>query len=61
MIAADRLASTAMDAELERLARWLQSQPWNRPGTDKSWVLRSAWAALQFRAAVRTAVRVSDG
>ena len=60
MIAADRLASTAVDAELERLARWLQAQPWNRPGTDKTWVLQSAWAALRFREAVARAERVAD-
>lgn len=61
MIAADRLASTAVDAELERIARWLQAQPWNRPGTDKSWVLRCMLAHRQFVEARRKAVRVSAG
>ena len=49
-----------MDAELERIARWLQAQPWNLPGADKTWVLKGAWAALQFQRAVMRAERVAD-
>jgi hypothetical protein len=37
--------------ELLRLARWLEAQPWNRPGTDKTWVLRCADAFREFAAA----------
>jgi hypothetical protein len=48
-----------MSEELLRLARWLEAQPWNRPGTDKTWVLRSTTAHRAFAAAVERAVRVS--
>jgi len=49
-----------MDAELTRLARWLEAQPWNRPGADKGWVLASMWSGLVFRWHVRRAVRVAS-
>jgi hypothetical protein len=44
--------------ELIRLARWLEAQPWNRPGSEKSWVLRCHWSAFLFTREVRRAVRV---
>jgi hypothetical protein len=37
-----------MALPLSRIARWLERQPWNRPGTDKAWVLDAMWAALVF-------------
>jgi len=43
--------------ELLRLARWLEAQPWNRPGSDKTWVLRCA-TAFQAFAAERKRARV---
>jgi hypothetical protein len=46
-----------MDAELLRLARWLEAQPWNRPGSDKAWVLRSMHAWRRFVEARKRAVR----
>jgi hypothetical protein len=49
-----------MDAELLRLARWLEAQPWNRPGTDKTWVLKSMGASLELRRAVQRAKRVGS-
>lgn len=59
MIAADPVASTTMDAELERIARWLQAQPWNRPGADKTWLPRCMLAHREFVEARRRAIRVS--
>jgi hypothetical protein len=47
-----------MDAEMLRLARWLEAQPWNRPGTEKRWVLTSMWAWRLFAEARKRAVRV---
>ena len=40
-----------MTDELIRLARWLEAQPWNRPGSDKAWVLRCADSFREFVAA----------
>ena len=37
-----------MDPTLLRIARWLEACSWNRPGTDKAWVLEAMWAALLF-------------
>ena len=54
------LESVAMTEELIRLARWLEAQPWNRPGGDKSWVLRSMWSALTFQWEIARAERVAD-
>jgi hypothetical protein len=48
-----------MDAETLRLARWLEAQPWNRPGTEKGWVLRSMWGGLVFRWHTQRARRVA--
>jgi len=45
--------------ELLRLARWLEAQPWNRPGTDKTWVLRCADAFREFAAARKRARAVA--
>jgi hypothetical protein len=46
--------------ELIRLARWLEAQPWNRPGSDKTWVLRSMWTALTFQWEIGQAERAAD-
>ena len=37
---------------------WLESRPWNRPGSDKTWVLVSMTAHQRFMRAVRSATRV---
>jgi hypothetical protein len=47
-----------MDPTLRRIARWLESRAWNRPGSDKTWVLGAMWAALAFQREVRRAERV---
>jgi hypothetical protein len=40
-------------------AHRLQRQPWNRPGTDKTWVLQALWQHQRFSAEIRRAVRVA--
>jgi hypothetical protein len=45
--------------ELTRLARWLEAQPWNRPGSDKRWVLRCAESFREFAAARKRARAVA--
>ncbi len=40
------------------LARRLQQQPWNRPGTDKTWVLQALRQHRLFSKEVRSAERV---
>ncbi len=47
-----------VNADLLRIARWLERQPWNLPGTDKTWVLTAAWAAYRFHREVERAQRV---
>jgi hypothetical protein len=48
-----------VDAETLRLARWLEAQPWNRPGADKGWVLKTMWSGLVFRWYTQRAERVA--
>jgi hypothetical protein len=47
-----------MSDSLTDLATRIEAKPWNRPGTDKTWVLNAMSAHLQFRAEVRKAKRV---
>jgi len=54
-----RLDSAAVTEDLLRLARWLEAQPWNRPGSDKTWVLRTHWSGFLFSRELRRAVRVA--
>jgi hypothetical protein len=44
-----------MTKDLIDLAERIEAQPWNRPGTDKTWVLQAMSAALRFRREVRRA------
>ena len=53
------LDSVAVTDELIRLARWLEAQPWNRPGSDKVWVLRCADSFREFAAARKRARAVA--
>jgi hypothetical protein len=46
--------------ELLRLARWLEAQPWNRPGSEKSWVLATFWGGVLFARERRRAERVAE-
>ncbi len=47
-----------MNESLVALAERIESQPWNRPGTDKTWVLRALSTYSRFREEVRQARRV---
>jgi hypothetical protein len=38
----------------------LQARSWNRPGTDKTWVLHAMWQQRLFMREVRQATRVAD-
>jgi len=44
-----------MTEELIELAKRIEGQPWNRPGTDKTWVLYALSTALKFQGEVRQA------
>jgi hypothetical protein len=44
-----------MTERLIELARRIQGRPWNRAGTDKSWVLRAMWEQQIFQREVRKA------
>jgi hypothetical protein len=44
-----------MTDRLIELARRIQQRPWNRPGTDKSWVLHAMWQHQVFQREVRKA------
>lgn len=46
-------APAPLDARLREIARWLLAQPWNRPGSDKSWVLRCMTRGTSFRRELR--------
>jgi len=50
-----------MTQRLIEIAQRIQDRPWNRPGTDKTWVLRAMWEHLLFQAEVRNATRVQAG
>jgi hypothetical protein len=47
-----------MTEQLIELARRIEGQPWNRPGTDKTWVLQAMSTLLKFREETRRAKRV---
>ena len=47
-----------MSESLAEIAKRVEAQPWNRPGTDKTWVLNAMADQLRFRAEVRKSKRV---
>ena len=49
-----------MSDSLTDLAKRIEAKPWNRAGTDKTWVLNAMSTYLQFRDEVRKAKRVRD-
>jgi hypothetical protein len=49
-----------VEDRLAELARWLESRPWNRPGADKTWVLKAMWEHARFMREVKKAERVRD-
>ena len=50
-----------MSEELIEIARKIEAQPWNRPGSDKSWVLHAMWEHQKFLAEVQGAERIQTG
>ena len=48
-----------MSETLIEFARRLQQQPWNRSGTDKTWVLQALRQHQLFSKEVRSAERVA--
>lgn len=48
-----------MSQRLLEIARRVQAQPWNRPGTDKTWVLYALWEHRSFQAEVARARRAN--
>ena len=49
-----------MNERLLEIAARIQDQPWNRPGTDKTWVLDARDAHLAFADEVRRAEPVES-
>jgi hypothetical protein len=47
-----------MTDRLREIARRLERAPWNRPGSDKTWVLNAMWQRIRFQGEVRRAERV---
>jgi hypothetical protein len=47
-----------MSERLTEIAKRIESQPWNRPGTDKTWVLNAMSTQRMFQKEVRQAKRV---
>jgi hypothetical protein len=48
----------AMSGSLSEIAKRIEGQPWNRSGTDKTWVLNAMSAQRRFQQEVRQAKRV---
>jgi hypothetical protein len=55
-----RLCSVAVRERLIQLARRLQERSWNRPDTDKTWVLQAMWQQRLFMREVQRASPVAD-
>lgn len=47
----------SLGTALLRIAREVEARPWNRPGTDKSWVLRTMARGNAFRRELKRRVR----
>lgn len=47
-----------LKASLRRLARKIMRQPWNRPGADKSWVVRTHYSYGRLLEAISRAERI---
>ena len=52
-------SETAMAQRWNEIARRVQAEPWNRPGTDKTWVLNALWQHRLFAREVRNARRAA--
>jgi len=49
-----------MRDHLLQLARRIQERPWNRSGTDKTWVVQAMWQQRRFAREMRQATRGRD-
>ncbi len=49
-----------MESSWLALAERIEQQPWNRPGTDKTWVLNALASHQRLLAEVRAAGRPKD-
>jgi len=58
---ATRPAENRLDPKLVALARAIERQPWNRPGSAKTWVLEALHQHRLFRSEVRAARRGEPG
>lgn len=58
---ANRLAESGLDPKLVAIARQIEGQPWNREGSDKTWVLEALRQHQLFQAEVRAARRAESG
>lgn len=52
-------SETASARRWTEVARRIQAKPWNRPGTDKTWVLNALSQHLLFSKEVKNAGRVA--
>ena len=52
-----REPARSLDTALLLIARRVEAQPWNRRGTDKSWVLRTMARGAAFRRELKRRVR----
>ena len=50
-----------MAEPLADIARRISNAPWNRPGTDKTWLVNAMAQSLKFQSEVRQAKRVDEG
>jgi len=51
----NRMSERPTRPALTLLARKIEGQPWNRPGSDKTWVLDAMWQRLRFQGEIRPA------
>jgi len=54
------LLGVAVSERLVAIARILERAPWNRPGSDKTWVLRAMEEHWRFHGEVRRSQRRSQ-
>jgi len=50
--------ASQVSESFDTIAKRIEAKPWNRPGTDKTWVLNAMADQLRFRAEVRKSKRV---
>jgi hypothetical protein len=50
-----RALSQRTTRDVRTIARWLDEQPWNAPGSDKTWMLLALDQHRRYRRTVRAA------